>query len=60
MEKLIKSKERVNKVGEVFTPMILVDEMIKRLPNEVWQKNKEFLEPSCGNGNFLVAILKKK
>lgn len=33
---LIKSKERVNKFGEVFTPVELVQKMIDRLPIEYY------------------------
>lgn len=57
----MKSKERVKKHGEVFTPTELVEKMLDRLPPEVWtDPYKTFCDPSCGNGNFLVAVLKRK
>lgn len=45
------------KFGEVFTPMNLVNEMLDKLPAEVW-KNKElkWLDPATGMGNFPVAV----
>lgn len=59
-EKLTKSKVRVKALGEVFTPESLVEEMLDKLPPECWLPEKTFLEPSCGTGNFLVAILCRK
>lgn len=59
-DKLIKSKKRVKKFGEVYTPDWLVEKMLDLIPDEEFGADKEFLEPACGNGNFLVAILKRK
>jgi len=57
----IKSKERVSKFGEVFTPENIVRDMINLIPAEVREKlDSTWLEPACGNGNFLVAILSDK
>jgi len=43
--------------GEVFTPMILVNEMLDKLPKEVWKnKNLKWLDPCCGMGNFPIAV----
>jgi hypothetical protein len=55
---LIKSKHRVQKHGEVFTPQWVVDKMmaipgIKEKAEEVFAT---FLEPSAGEGAFLLAI----
>lgn len=52
-----KAKDRVRATGEVFTPRSLIHEMLNKLPNEVWfDPNKTWLEPSAGDGNFLVEI----
>lgn len=61
MTKLIKSKERVSEHGEVFTPEHIVLEMISLIDDAVWA-DKEYvcLEPTCGNGNFVVEVVKKK
>lgn len=59
--KQIKSKERVNKFAEVFTAEREVKAMCNLIPSEVWEDiDSRFLEPACGNGNFLVEILERK
>ena len=63
MAKLTKSKERVKKYGEVYTPIWVVNEMLDELEKESDAFNdvsKTFLEPSCGNGNFVVEIYRRK
>ena len=43
--------------GEVFTPMNLINEMLDKLPNQVWtNKNLKWLDPACGMGNFPIAV----
>ena len=58
----IKSKERVKKHGEVFTPERVVKEMLDNLKSEAGENyiSGSFFEPSFGTGNFLVEILKRK
>lgn len=60
MKKLIKSKSRVKDFGEVYTPPHIVSDMCDLLPEGMWQPEKTFLEPSCGNGAFLAEILHRK
>ena len=61
MTKLIKSKERVKKFAEVFTPDHIVKDMCDLIPSEIWDNiASTFLEPACGTGNFLVEILARK
>ena len=53
----MRSEERKKSLGEVFTPPALVKEILDQLPPEVWKDTtKTFLDNSCGNGNFLVAL----
>lgn len=63
-EKIIKSKERVKQHGEVYTPKKIVKEMLDMLEDESEDAfsvlTKTFLEPACGNGNFLVEIFRRK
>lgn len=61
-EKLVKSSDRVRDLGEVFTPSATVKAMLDMFPNKVWNPHPSttFFEPSCGDGNFLVAILERK
>lgn len=60
-EKIIKSKQRVKDFAEVFTPAHIVKDMCDLIPDSVWDNiESTFLEPSCGNGNFLVEIYRRK
>lgn len=56
----IKSKQRVADHGEVFTPPWLVEAMLDLVKDETERIDSRFLEPACGSGNFLVAILRRK
>jgi hypothetical protein len=57
---LIKSKERIRDHGEVFTPEFVVNDMLSLVNNEVERFDSKFLEPACGDGNFLAYILEMK
>ena len=59
-EKLIKSKERVANHGEVFTPAWMVEAMLDLVKGETERIDSRFLEPACGDGNFLVQVLRRK
>jgi hypothetical protein len=61
-ERIVKSSERVRDLGEVFTPNSTVQEILDLLPKSIWKTHPSpsFLEPACGDGNFLVAILERK
>ena len=56
----IKSTERVKKHGEVLTASREVESMLDLVRTELDTPDKIFLEPACGDGNFLTAILKRK
>ncbi len=56
----IKSKERVAQRGEVFTAEREVNAMLDLVANECLRPDSRFLEPACGDGNFLSAILRRK
>jgi len=52
-----RDSERVNQTGEVFTPSDLVEDILNNLPLDSWtDPSKTFLEPSCGDGNFLIVL----
>jgi len=61
-ESLIKSSERVRDLAEVFTPYSTIEDMLDLLPPDAWDvfPQKTFLEPACGNGNFLVVVFFRK
>lgn len=60
MGKQIKSKDRVEERGEVFTAEREVNAMLDLVSTECLRPDSRFLEPACGDGNFLVAILERK
>ena len=59
-ERQIKSKERVSKHGEVFTAEREVNAMLDLVKQETERIESRFLEPACGDGNFLIEILRRK
>lgn len=54
----IKSKDRVKNQGEVFTNTTEINAMLNLLSNITIDMT--FFEPSCGNGNFVIEIMKRK
>ncbi|MCQ2243100.1 MAG: SAM-dependent DNA methyltransferase [Bacteroidaceae bacterium] len=60
MAQQIKSKKRVTEHGEVFTAEREVNAMLDLVKQETERIDSRFLEPACGNGNFLVEILRRK
>ena len=59
-EKQIKSKKRVQQLAEIYTAKKEVNsitDLIKDLSEKI---DSKFLEPSCGNGNFLCEILNRR
>jgi hypothetical protein len=59
-EKQVKSKQRVADHGEVLTSRREVDAMLDLVKQETERIDSRFLEPACGNGNFLAVILERK
>lgn len=60
MSKQIKSRNRVIEHGEVFTSEREVNSMLDLVYNETQNIESRFLEPACGDGNFLIKILERK
>ena len=61
MSGIERDKLRVKATGEVFTTTPLVQEVLSELPDEVFlDSNKTFLDPSCGDGQFLSEVLIRK
>lgn len=58
--KQVKSKQRVADHGEVFTSEREVNAMLDLVKQETERIDSRFLEPACGNGNFLAEILRRK
>lgn len=60
MTKQVKSKQRVADHGEVFTADREVNAMLDLVKQETERIDSRFLEPACGDGNFLAEILRRK
>jgi hypothetical protein len=58
--KQVKSKKRVAEHGEVFTAYREVNAMLDLVKHETERIESRFLEPACGDGNFLSEVLKRK
>jgi len=53
-------KEEKDKFGEVFTPPALINEMLDRLPTEVWSNpDLKWLDPANGIGNFPMIVYER-
>ena len=52
---------RVKTTGEVFTPTPLVEEILNKMDQQLFSDpTKTFLDPSCGDGQFLASVLYRK
>ena len=61
MSGIERDKSRVKATGEVFTPTPLVQEILDTLDQEVFvDPAKTFLDPTCGDGQFLGELLIRK
>ena len=56
----VKSKQRIADHGEVFTAEREVNAMLDLVKQETERIDSRFLEPACGDGNFLAEVLKRK
>lgn len=59
-QRQIKSRQRVADHGEVYTNAREVKAMCDLVKDECERIESRFLEPACGNGNFLAEILTRK
>ena len=59
-EKIIKSKQRTIDFGEVNTNSEIVKKMVDLVNVEFEKLDSKFLEPACGDGNFLCEVLERK
>lgn len=58
--KQVKSKKRVADHGEVFTADREVNAMLDLVKQETERIDSRFLEPACGDGNFLAEVFRRK
>jgi len=56
-ESLKPKNSEKKKYGEVFTPLSLINEILDKLPENVWKNpNLKWFDPANGIGNFMVII----
>jgi hypothetical protein len=60
MARSVANRQRIIDHGEVFTPPGLVNEMLNLVAYECERIDSRFLEPACGDGNFLAEVLRRK
>ena len=60
MSGIERDSQRVKATQEVFTPTHLVQEILENLPGKFTDPTKTFLDPSCGDGQFLGEVLIRK
>lgn len=65
MDERLSKAERVRRYGEVFTPEWVVKDMCDMLEannpeQDVFAPWTTFLEPTCGDGAFVLEILRRK
>jgi|TARA_B100001964_G_C14084745_1_gene531988 hypothetical protein len=61
MSRIERDKLRIKITGEVFTPTILVEEMLDKMDQELFKNlTKTFVDNSCGDGQFLASVLYRK
>ena len=54
---VVRSDERIDATGEVFTPVALCAETVSQIPESILKNDKSiFLDNSAGSGNFLLAL----
>jgi len=56
----VRTKKRVSDHGEVLTGQCEVNAMLDLVKQETERIDSRFLEPACGDGNFLSVILERK
>jgi len=58
--KQVKSRIRVSEFGEVNTSKTEINAMVNLVEHEASRLDSRFLEPACGDGNFLMEVLNRK
>jgi len=54
---VVRSDERIDQTGEVFTPAELCAQMVSEIPESIlMNENSTFLDNAAGSGNFMLAL----
>ena len=61
MSQIERDEQRIRATAEHFTPIELVQKMLDSLPKELFiDPTKTFIDPACGDGQFLGEVLIRK
>jgi hypothetical protein len=61
MSGIDREQTRIKITGEVFTPTLLVEKILDKMDQGMFSNStKTFLDPSCGDGQFLASALYRK
>ena len=56
----VKREKRAKQTADGFTPPRPVNEILDKLPPEMWEPQRDFCDPTCGDGDMLVEVLHRK
>ena len=60
IKKVAEKKRNAKKFGEFFTPTPLANRMLDKFSEDSWHSKGTFLDPTCGNGQLLVEVIRRK
>ncbi len=53
---IYRSSDRIKSTGEIFTPSELIVSLFKDVDIDRFAPKKTFLDPACGDGQFLMGV----
>lgn len=54
------NRKKTKSNGEVFTPQILINEMLDKLPTDVWTNSElKWFDPAVGTGQFMIIVYRR-
>jgi hypothetical protein len=58
LSQLMRRNMEKSMFGEVFTPVVVIDDMLAALPSHVWTNpDSKWCDPACGIGNFPLKLI---
>ena len=56
----VKREKRPRQTADGSIPPRPVNEILDKLPPEMWEPQRDFCDPTCGDGDMLVEVLHRK
>jgi len=54
------NRQKTKTNGEVFTPKELINEMLDKLPEKVWENSElKWFDPAVGTGQFMISVYRR-